>query len=78
MPRTPRKTCNNCGQEKKLSEFYHDRSRNDGHSPRCKVCEDAKRAARRAENADQYRAFIRHYRNETRAAQRKAGIKRTD
>jgi len=32
------KKCGKCGKVKSVSEFYADRSRNDGYRPRCKKC----------------------------------------
>ncbi|MHC4665002.1 MAG: hypothetical protein ACYS9T_03465 [Planctomycetota bacterium] len=40
------KRCSRCHKTKELTEFYHDRSRNDGLSSKCKKCEYACRKVR--------------------------------
>lgn len=36
---TYKKTCNRCGEEKQVRDFYSDKSRKDGLMHRCKVCD---------------------------------------
>ena len=40
------KTCTKCGIEKPLAGFYRKKSRSDGYSSQCKVCEYARERAR--------------------------------
>ncbi len=48
------KRCSGCGEEKRLSEFYKDRCKKDGHRGQCKVCKNAYCAKYRAENKEYY------------------------
>ena len=50
------KRCTKCGEVKPLAEFTKDKSKRDGHSPWCKVCERAAVAARRKANPEKRRA----------------------
>lgn len=46
--------CASCGQVKRVSEFYFDKTRSIGHSHSCKECEKSKRREYLANNPDAY------------------------
>ena len=52
------RTCSKCKLELPLSSFYKDRSRKNGHYPRCKECQSTYTKAWRKENLDKTRKYF--------------------
>ena len=53
------KQCTKCGELKPLSEYHKDKTKRDGHKPRCKTCASIYFQENRAEKLD--KARIRNY-----------------
>ena len=51
------KRCTKCGEVKPLTEFTKDKSKRDGHSPRCKVCTANRKKAYRAAHPEKDSAY---------------------
>ena len=76
---TQTKRCYACSNKKPLSEFYRNRSRVDGHSDECKLCNKAKRKAYMSANVEKCNAYSKKWKAEnpekTRLYSKRAQIK---
>jgi 5-methylcytosine-specific restriction endonuclease McrA len=55
------KRCTGCGQEKPIEEFHRSRAARDGHTPRCKVCNNAASERRRKTSPEAVKASYRKW-----------------
>lgn len=58
------KTCSKCGVEKALAEFNRDKSRTDGHDPRCKACDAERNREYRAKHSERIAAHNKAWREQ--------------
>lgn len=56
------KSCNRCGQEKSLSEFYRHKQASDGHLNQCKDCVKTKAKAWKEANPERVKEYKKAYR----------------
>ncbi len=58
------KTCNECKQEKPVTEFFRDKAFKDGYYSRCKTCKTTSVLEYRAKKKDKYNQYMKKYRAE--------------
>jgi len=69
------KTCSHCKIEKPLTEFYKNKSKNDGASSNCKVCDLERTKKWKVANPDKRREFNREWAKRNRDVNRKSAAK---
>ena len=62
-----KKICNNCGQDKSLSDFYKQKDSADGYRSHCKECMKLSRKEYYKKNSDRIKEYQKEYRKKRKA-----------
>lgn len=71
------KSCNACGENKPIEDFFRDAGFADGHASICKVCKTKNGMDRRNEKRDEYNAYMREYRKTDKEHFKDVDLRRT-